>query len=97
MVFSEDISNKAGLLLDRAGDFESLSSNVYKETGRTIGITTLKRLFNYIQDDRKASEYTLNTIAIYLGFDNWKTYLKAKNIDSEWGAVQILFILKNLI
>ena len=71
MVFSEDISNKAGLLLDRAGDFESLSSNVYKETGRTIGITTLKRLFNYIQDDRKASEYTLNTIAIYLGFDNW--------------------------
>ena len=88
MVFSEDISNKAGLLLDRAGDFESLSSNVYKETGRTIGITTLKRLFNYIQDDRKASEYTLNTI---------ETYLKAKNIDSEWGAVQILFILKNLI
>ena len=81
MVFSEDISNKAGLLLDRAGDFESLSSNVYKETGRTIGI----------------SEYTLNTIAIYLGFDNWETYLKAKNIDSEWGAVQILFILKNLI
>lgn len=45
MVFSEDISNKAGLLLDRAGDFESLSSNVYKETGRTIGITTLKRVF----------------------------------------------------
>lgn len=29
--------------------------------------------------------YTLNTIAIYLGFDNWETYLKAKNIDSEWG------------
>ena len=44
-------------------------------------------LFNYIQDDRKASEYTLNTIAIYLGFDNWETYLKAKNIDSEWKTI----------
>lgn len=89
MVFSEDIikdiCNKSGLLFDRAGDFETLSSMVYKETGRTIGITTLKRLFNYIQDDRKASEYTLNTIAIYLGFENWETYLKTKNIDSEWG------------
>lgn len=88
MVFSEDIikdiSNKSGLLFDRAGDFESLSSSIYKETGRTIGITTLKRLFNYIQDDRKASEYTLNTISIYLGFDNWESYLKTKNIDSEW-------------
>lgn len=45
MVFREDIikdiCNKLCLLFDRAGDFESLSSKVYKETGRTIGITTL--------------------------------------------------------
>lgn len=89
MVFSEDIIkdliNKSGLLFDRAGDFESLSSIIYKQTGRTIGVTTLKRLFNYIQDDRKASDYTLNTIAIYLGYDNWTSYYKTKNIDSEWG------------
>lgn len=50
-------------MFDKAVDFGLLSSYIYKDTGRTIGVTTLKRLFNYINDERKTSEYTLNTIA----------------------------------
>ena len=64
----DDIKKKSGLLFDKAGDFDILSSVIGKETGRSIGVTTLKRLFNYIDDSRKASEYTLNTIALYLGY-----------------------------
>lgn len=55
----EDLKEKSGLLFDKAGDFSILSSLIFDETGRTIGATTLKRLFYYIKDDRKASEYTL--------------------------------------
>lgn len=44
----DDIKRKSGLLFDKAGDFDLLSTYVYKETGRTIGVTTLKRLFGYI-------------------------------------------------
>ena len=58
---------------------------VFKETGRTIGVTTLKRLFNYIDDDRKASDYTLNTIALYLGYGDWEKLVHHINIDSIWG------------
>lgn len=54
-------------MFDKAVDFGLLSSYIYKDTGRTIGVTTLKRLFNYINDERKTSEYTLNTIALYMG------------------------------
>lgn len=79
------LKKKSGLLFDKAGDFEILGSLIFKETGRTIGVTTLKRLFNYINDDRKASEYTLNTIALYLGFIDWSDLTKKKNIDSIWG------------
>ena len=61
----EDIKEKSSLLFDKAGDFSILSSLIFKETGRNIGVTTLKRLFHYIQDDRKASEYTLNTFFIF--------------------------------
>ena len=81
----EDIKEKSGLLFDKAGDFSILSSLIFKETGRNIGVTTLKRLFHYIQDDRKASEYTLNTIALYVGYNSWEEYSSAKNLVSDWG------------
>ena len=81
----EDIKEKSSLLFDKAGDFSILSSLIFKETGRNIGVTTLKRLFHYIQDDRKASEYTLNTIALYVGYNSWEEYSSAKNLVSDWG------------
>ena len=67
-IIIEKIKKRSKLLFDKAGDFDLLSMYVFNETGRTIGVTTLKRLFNYVDDDRKASDYTLNTIAIYLGY-----------------------------
>lgn len=81
----EDIKDESGLLFDKAGDFNILSELIYKKTKRNIGVTTLKRLFCYINDERKASDYTLNTIAIYLGFSSWQEYATSHNIDSEWG------------
>lgn len=80
----EDLKERSGLMFDKAGDFELLSSLIFKDTGRQIGVTTLKRLFFYISDDRKASSYTLNTIAIYIGFKTWNEYISAKNIESDW-------------
>ncbi len=88
MILSNQIVNsikvKSGLLFDKAGDFEVLSSLIFKETGRTIGVSTLKRLFNYINDDHRTSEYTMNTIALYLGYASWREYIIENKIDSDW-------------
>lgn len=81
----EDLKEKSGLMFEKAGDFSILSSLIFDETGRTIGVTTLKRLFYYIKDDRKASGYTLNTIAIYVGYKSWEEYSSSKNLLSDWG------------
>ena len=78
----DDIKRKSGLLFDKAGDFGLLSTYVYKETGRTIGVTTLKRLFGYINDSRKTSEYTLNTMALYMGCPSWNAYTSFNKLDS---------------
>lgn len=83
----DDIKRKSGLMFDKAVDYSLLSSYIHKETGRTIGVTTLKRLFNYINDDRKTSEYTLNTIALYMGYKSWDNYSSSKMLDSEWGYI----------
>ena len=84
-IIIEKIKKRSKLLFDKAGDFDLLSMYVFNETGRTIGVTTLKRLFNYVDDDRKASDYTLNTIAIYLGYKDWRELIQQVNIDSVWG------------
>lgn len=80
----EEIKQKANLSFDKAKDFSILSDIIFKETNRMIGVTSLKRLFGYINDDRNTNEYTLNTIAIFLGSDSWHDYLKLRRIDSEW-------------
>lgn len=80
----EKLKHKSNLLFDKAVDFDLLSNDIYKVTSRTIGVTTLKRLLNYIDDDRKTNEYTLNTIAMYLGYNDWTELIKDVNIDSAW-------------
>ena len=84
-IIIEKVKQKTNLLFEKAGDFDLLSMYIYNETKRTIGVTTLKRLFNYIDDARRSSEYTLNTIAIYLGFVDWHELNHHINIDSVWG------------
>ena len=79
------LKNVSGLFFDKAEDFSLLGTDILRKTGRSIGVTTLKRLFNYIDDDRKTSDYTLNTIAIYLGYQDWEQCAHAINIDSAWG------------
>ncbi len=80
----ESIKSKSGLGFDKAKDYEILGGLIFKETGRTIGVTTIKRLLGYIEDDRKTIPYTLNTIAMYLNYNSWKELCVAKRIDSDW-------------
>ncbi len=100
MVFNtiiiNDIKTKSGLKFDKTTDFSVLSTKIFKATGRTIGITTLKRLFNYIDDNRNTSNYTLNTIAIYLGYDSWIDYSSVKETHSEWGYKDDAIYISNV-
>ena len=61
----------AGIIRHRAG---SICSD--KET--------LKRLFGNIEDERKPILYTLNTLAMYLGFNSWEEYNSKHSFDSDY-------------
>jgi hypothetical protein len=88
MILNTDIINRikelSHLDFEQAKDFETLSHIITKTTGRSMGVTTLKRLMRYIHDERKTNEYTLNTLAIYLGSKCWKDFIDSNNIDSDW-------------
>ena len=59
------------------GHFEMLAADIFKHTGRTIGISTLKRLWGYITDQTVTSFTTLSLLARYVGFIDWEAFDRA--------------------
>ena len=57
----DDLKDKSGLLFDQAKDFDMLTKLIMDVTQRSIGVTTLKRLMGYIEDDHRTNAKTLNT------------------------------------
>lgn len=90
------IKEKSGLYFDKAKDFDTLCDDIFSVTNRTIGVNTIKRLIGYIGDDRNTNEYTLNTLAIYLGFSSWEELSKTIRIDSDWNYEDDAIYIKDL-
>lgn len=65
-------------------DFLKLSDEIYNATNISISISTLRRVFK-----ENFSGYpqisTLDAFAKYLGYNDWKTYLKENTISNEKG------------
>jgi hypothetical protein len=59
-------------------DFLQLSELIREQTGITISHVTLKRVWGKVKYDSLPNTHTLNTLAQFLGFDNWRD-LAAKN------------------
>ncbi len=78
----QDLLSVSGLIFDQAKDFYTLANKISTKTGRSMSATTLKRLFGYITDERKANAYTLNTIAKYIGYESWEDCIQTKQFDS---------------
>lgn len=55
-------------------DFEELSERILKKTTINLSVTTLKRLWGKINYDSKPTITTLNTLAQFISFNNWREY-----------------------
>jgi hypothetical protein len=76
-VIKSHIEEKLGKEIRYHSDLEYLCAKIEEETKQRIGLNTLKRLFGFINDIREPRLYTLDTIAIYLGYRNWDVYLSS--------------------
>jgi uncharacterized protein YpbB len=74
-VIKEHIEKKLGKSIRYHSDLEFLCIEIEKETKQKISLNTLKRLFGFITGVSEPRLYTLDTIALYLGFTNWDVYL----------------------
>lgn len=57
-------------------DFEKLSTAIAEATGVTLSITTLKRLWGKLKYTNIPTTTTLNTLAKFAGYDDWREFKK---------------------
>src|ERR1700761_3956225 len=64
-------------------DFLQLSELIRDETGVTLSHVTLKRVWGKVKYESLPNTHTLNTLAQYLGYDNWRD-LAAKHPPTQY-------------
>lgn len=84
-VVKEQIEIKLGKSIRYHSDLEHLCVEIEKETKQKISLNTLKRLFGFIGGVSEPRLYTLDTVALYLGYANWDVYLQTLNISGNSG------------
>lgn len=55
-------------------DFDDLAARIRHATDRSLGISTLKRLWGYVKSSHSPSYTTLSILARYAGFHDWHSF-----------------------
>lgn len=55
-------------------DFKALSEKILAATGTSLSIATLKRLWGTVSYESRPTVTTLNALAQFLGFENWRKF-----------------------
>ncbi|MBQ6647874.1 MAG: hypothetical protein IJM66_03385 [Muribaculaceae bacterium] len=66
------IEQRFGREIRYPADVEALHYDVLEATGESISVNTLKRLLGMVTDVKQARQFTLDTIARYVGHDTWE-------------------------
>lgn len=75
-------------------DFDFLCEKIRERLNIMISVSTLKRLWGYVESDGEARTSTLDTIARMGGYSSWKGYLES---DAEGEIVTSSPVLKGSI
>ena len=60
-------------------DFEKLGSAIEDKTNVVLSITTLKRIWGKVKYDHSPTLTTLNTLARFLDYEDWRSFTKSIN------------------
>lgn len=91
-VIKEQIETKLGRIVRYHSDLECLCIEIEKDTKQKISLNTLKRLFGFISGVSEPRLFTLDTIALYLGYSNWDVYLLSLERSGNSGFNSLLEI-----
>lgn len=64
-----------GYIPSTPAEFNDLSHKIKAKIGRTLSLSSIKRIWGYVNYGGFPSVTTLNTLAIYNGFKDWNRFL----------------------
>lgn len=64
-------------------DFDTLRQRIADETGVTLSTSTLRRIWGRLHYDHLPSTVTLDALAFFAGYDNWRAFLQSGGIDNS--------------
>lgn len=91
------LEGKIGKNIRYSSDFEYLSFDIEKDTGKSISVNTLKRLLGYMKGVKEPRLYTLDVIAEYLSYDNWDQLIQSIDMNdasSSFSSIEEIEIQK---
>lgn len=62
-------------------DFDRLSEQIADQTGISLSVTTLKRVWGRVRYDSAPTATTLNTLVQFIGYENWLLFKEAWQTD----------------
>jgi len=71
------IDHMLGQKVQTSKDFYKLSISICFRTGQTIGASTLKRLYGYVNEHVEPRQHTLDVLARYVGYTDWAAFCKS--------------------
>ena len=75
-------------------DFVALSEKIQERTGVALSHITLKRVWGKVKYNSLPNTHTLDTLAQFLGYENWRAF-KSQNADGKFAQAQPEHLLAN--
>jgi hypothetical protein len=71
-------------------DFETLNQLIFEKTKISLSASTLRRVWGRVEYTHMPSGTTLDTLAIFAGFENWRSFTRQRAVD-DLVAKEILY------
>ena len=72
-----DLEQRVGQQLQSPADFQLLIQKIWEKNHAVLSLSTIKRLWGYVESNGEPRLSTLNTLAKFLDFTDWNAYLVA--------------------
>ena len=70
------IEQSVGRKMSSPADFQLLKDEILNRIGANISLSTLKRVWRYVNVSTNPTTYTLSTLSKFVGFRNWNHFLE---------------------
>lgn len=84
-----DLEQRVGQQLQSPADFQLLIQQIWEKNHAVLSLSTIKRLWGYVESNGEPRLSTLNTLAKFLDFADWNAYLVA--LEQRGGTESAMF------